>query len=211
LVEQAGGTALAVQGDIGVAADRERLSEEAFAWAGRLDLLVNNAGITSVVRGDLLEQNEANFDHVLNVNLKGPFFLTQLVAKRMASQSPDASGARGQVIFVSSISAYAASTNRADYCIAKAGLGMVTQLYAARLAEQDIRVYEIRPGVIATDMTGPVKAKYDALIAGGMTPIKRWGQPEDVGRAVAAVARGDLPFSTGEVLNVDGGFHMRTL
>jgi NAD(P)-dependent dehydrogenase (short-subunit alcohol dehydrogenase family) len=115
LVEQAGGTALAVQGDIGVAADRERLSEEAFAWAGRLDLLVNNAGITSVVRGDLLEQNEANFDHVLNVNLKGPFFLTQLVAKRMASQSPDASGARGQVIFVSSISAYAASTNLADY------------------------------------------------------------------------------------------------
>ena len=164
-----------------------------------------------IVRADILDQQEDHFDRLIAVNLKGPFFLTQAVSKRMIEQSPDDSGTRGQIVIVSSISAYAASTNRGDYCIAKAGLAMTTQLYAARLAELGIRVYEIRPGIIATDMTGPVKAKYDALIAGGLTPIKRWGQPSDIGRAIAAVARGDLPFSTGEVLNVDGGFHMRTL
>ena len=211
MVKGAGGDAIAVQGDIGVAADRARLVEQAFAWGGRVDLLVNNAGITSIVRADILDQQEDHFDRLIAVNLKGPFFLTQAVSKRMIEQSPDDSGTRGQIVIVSSISAYAASTNRGDYCIAKAGLAMTTQLYAARLAELGIRVYEIRPGIIATDMTGPVKAKYDALIAGGLTPIKRWGQPSDIGRAIAAVARGDLPFSTGEVLNVDGGFHMRTL
>ncbi len=211
LVRKAGGDALAVQGDISISADRQRLVDETYAWADRLDLLVNNAGIASVVRADILEQQEDHFDRLINVNLKGPFFLTQLAAKRMATQSPDDNGTRGQIVIVSSISAYTASTNRGDYCIAKAGLGMVTQLFAARTAEQGIRVYEVRPGVIATDMTGPVKAKYDELIANGLTPIKRWGQPADIGRAIAAIARGDLPFSTGEVLNVDGGFHMRTL
>lgn len=211
LVRQAGGDAIAVQGDISLAGDRERLVRETVDWGGRLDLLVNNAGIAPNVRADLLEAGEESFDRLIAVNLKGPFFLTQLAARQMTGQVPDASGSRGQVVIVSSISAYAASTNRGDYCIAKAGLGMVTKLFAARLAEAGIRVYEVRPGVIATDMTGAVKAKYDALIADGLTPIRRWGLPEDIGRAVCAVARGDLPFSTGEVLNVDGGFHLHTL
>lgn len=211
LVRTAGGDALAIQGDISIAADRERLIRETVEWGGRLDLLVNNAGIAPAVRADLLEAGEESFDRLIAVNLKGPFFLTQLAARQMVGQAPGADGSRGQVVIVSSISAYTASTNRGDYCVAKAGLGMVTKLFATRLAESGIRVYEIRPGVIATDMTGAVKTKYDALIAEGLTPIRRWGLPEDIGRAVAAVARGDLPFSTGEVLNVDGGFHLHTL
>jgi 3-oxoacyl-[acyl-carrier protein] reductase len=211
LVAAAGGQALAIQGDISHAGDRERLVRDTVAWGGRLDLLVNNAGIAPSVRADLLEAGEESFDQLIAVNLKGPYFLTQRAAKAMLAQEPDAGGCRGQVVIVSSISAYAASTNRGDYCVAKAGLAMVTRLFAARLADSGIRVYEIRPGVIATDMTGAVKAKYDALIADGLTPIRRWGVPADVGRAVAAVARGDLPFSTGEVLNVDGGFHLHTL
>ena len=129
----------------------------------------------------------------------------------MITQEADLHGCRGQLVNVSSVSAYAASVNRGDYCVTKAGIGMMTKLFAARLADHGVRVYEIRPGVIATDMTGPVKAKYDALIANSLTPIRRWGTTDDVGRAVAAIARGDLPFSTGEVLNVDGGFHLRTL
>lgn len=211
LVRQAGGDALAVQGDIAVAADRERLAACTAPWGGRIDLLVNNAGIAPSVRADLLDASEESFDRLVNVNLKGPYFLSQLVARRMLAQEPDATGSRGQIVIVSSISAYTASTNRGDYCVAKAGLGMMTKLFAARLADHGIRVYEVRPGVIATDMTGPVQAKYDALISGGLTPIRRWGLPEDIGRAVAAIARGDLPFSTGEVINVDGGFHLRTL
>ena len=211
LVRAAGGEALAVQGDISLGPDRARLIRETVAWGGRLDLLVNNAGIAPSVRADLLDAGEESFDQLIAVNLKGPFFLTQLAGRQMLTQEPDAAGCRGQVVVVSSISAYAASTNRGDYCVAKAGLAMVTKLFAARLADAGIRVYEVRPGVIATDMTGAVKTKYDALIADGLTPIRRWGLPEDVGRAVAAVARGDLPFSTGEVLNVDGGFHLHTL
>jgi NAD(P)-dependent dehydrogenase (short-subunit alcohol dehydrogenase family) len=211
LVAEAGGEARAVQGDVSVAGDRAALVDAACRWGGRLDLLVNNAGIAPSVRADLLEAGEESFDRLLAVNLKGPYFLTQAVAKRMIAQDPDAAGGRGQIVTISSVSAYAASTNRGDYCVAKAGLGMMTALYAARLAEHGVRVYEVRPGVIATDMTGPVKAKYDALIAGGLSPIRRWGQPDDVARAVTAIARGDLPFSTGEVINVDGGFHLRTL
>jgi NAD(P)-dependent dehydrogenase (short-subunit alcohol dehydrogenase family) len=159
------------------------------------------------VRADILEATEESFDRVLGINLKGPYFLTQLVARRMVEQG----GPPGKVVIVSSISAYAASVNRGDYCLAKAGLAMMTALYAARLAEYGINVYEIRPGVIATDMTAGVKERYDTLIAGGLTPIPRWGQPEDVGRAVAAVATDALPFSTGQVIDVDGGFHLRTL
>ncbi len=211
LVKAAGGDATPVQGDVGVTADRARLVEETIRWGGRIDLLVNNAGVAPDVRADILEAGEESFDRLIRINLKGPYFLTQAVAKAMAVQTPDESGSRGQIVTVSSISAYTASVNRGDYCIAKAGLGMLTALFAARLADLGIRVYEIRPGVIATDMTGPVKAKYDALIAGGLTPIKRWGQPDDIGRTISAIARGDLPFSTGEVINVDGGFHLRLL
>ena len=210
LVAQAGGRASPVQGDIGKAEDRHRLVQAAFA-DGPLALLVNNAGVAPDVRADILEAGEASFDRLIAINLKGPYFLSQAVARGMIAQAADGEGQKGQIINVSSISAYTASVNRGDYCLSKAGIGMMTALFAARLATEGIRVYEIRPGVIATDMTGPVKAKYDALIADGLSPIRRWGRPEDIGRAVAAIARGDLPFSTGEVINVDGGFHLKTL
>jgi len=150
----------------------------------------------------------------MSINVKGPFFLTQLAAKWMVAQRSSVSSAhpvRPKIITISSISAYTASTNRGEYCIAKAALSMLTPLYAARLAEHGINVYEIRPGIIATDMTQPVKEKYDKLIDEGLTPIKRWGTPQDIGKAVAAIAQDLLPFSTGEVINVDGGFHIRRL
>ena len=195
--------------DIGSSEDRSKLLQATLAWAGSIDLLVNNAGIAPRVRADILEASEESFDELIAVNLKGPYFLSQIVANQMISQNGGQGG--GQIINVSSISAYTASVNRGDYCLSKAGIGMMTKLFADRLADEGIRVYEIRPGVIATDMTGAVKEKYDALIADGMTPIKRWGLPEDIGKAVSAIARGDLPFSTGEVLNVDGGFHPHRL
>lgn len=211
-IESAGVRAHLVQADIGASADRHALVDEAYKAFGRVDLLVNNAGVAPDVRADILEASEASFDRLININLKGPYFLTQLVVRRMIDQIQQGVLKHPKVVTVSSISAYTASVNRGDYCISKAGLSMMTQLYAARLAEFGINVYEIRPGVIETDMTGPVKAKYDALILEqGLTPIKRWGQPEDIGKAVVAIATDLLPFSTGEVINVDGGFHMHRL
>jgi NAD(P)-dependent dehydrogenase (short-subunit alcohol dehydrogenase family) len=214
--------------DVGVAADRRRLIDFARDTFDRLDLLVNNAGITSIGRADILEATEENFDMLMAVNLKGPYFLTQLAARWMIEQADRhrgnaadsstrpsstsaAAGYRPKIITISSISSYAASTNRGDYCLAKAALAMMTKLYAARLASYGILVYEVRPGIIASDMTAPVKEKYDKLIAEGLTPIQRWGAPGDVGKAVAAIAQDLLPFSTGEVINVDGGFHLRRL
>jgi len=214
LVREAGGDGLTVRADISSSADRERLVQEVIDVYGRIDLLVNNAGVAPNVRADLLEAGEESFDRLINVNLKGPYFLTQRVARRMIEQvrSGDVSPfGPPRIVTISSVSAYTASVNRGDYCVAKAGLAMMTALFAARLAEYGINVYEIRPGVIATDMTGGVKEKYDQMIEQGAWPIRRWGQPEDVGCAVAAIARGDLPFSTGEVINVDGGFHLRVL
>jgi 3-oxoacyl-[acyl-carrier protein] reductase len=199
------------QADIGKAEDRDRLIQFAREKFPRLDLLVNNAGIAPKQRVDMLQLDEPSYDELLTVNLKGPFFLTQLAARWMLDSTPAETDYRPKIVTISSISAYAASVQRADYCIAKAGLAMLTKLYATRLAEAGINVYEIRPGVIETDMTAVVKGKYDALIDAGLTPIKRWGRPEDVGRAVAAIARDLLPFSTGEVLNVDGGFHLQRL
>ena len=175
---------------------------------GRIDLLVNNAGVAPTKRADILtrDADETSFDRLININLKGPYFLTQLVANQMVQQ------ASGRIVNITSVSAYAASVNRGDYCIAKAGLSMMTKLWATRLAEFGINVYEIRPGVIETDMTGPVKAKYDELIfQKDLTPIRRWGKPEDVAKAVVAIATDLLPFSTGEVIDVDGGFHLRRL
>jgi NAD(P)-dependent dehydrogenase (short-subunit alcohol dehydrogenase family) len=203
--------------DIGLRDERRTLVEFAREKFGRLDLLVNNAGVAPQTRADILEATEESFDRLININVKGPYFLTQLAAKWMIEQSkrglePTSTlPVQRKIITISSISAYTASTNRGEYCIAKAALSMLTPLYAARLAEYGINVYEIRPGVIATDMTGPVKAKYDQLIAEGLTPIKRWGTPLDVAKAVAAIAQDALPFSTGEVINVDGGFHIRRL
>jgi NAD(P)-dependent dehydrogenase (short-subunit alcohol dehydrogenase family) len=206
LVRAAGGDGVTLQADISKHDDRERLVDSTLSTLGGIDLLVNNAGVAPSVRADILEATEESFDRLIDINLKGPYFLTQRVAREMITRN-----ATGQIVTITSLSAYTASVNRGDYCISKAGLGMMTALWAARLAEHGIRVYEIRPGVIATDMTAGVKEKYDALIADGAWALKRWGLPEDIGRAVAAIAREDFPFSTGEVFNVDGGFHLRTL
>lgn len=198
------------QGDISVAADRAKLIDFVKKEFGRLDLLVNNAGVAPNVRADLLDAGEESFDRLVNINLKGPYFLTQLAAKLMIDSHPLPDFPRA-IINVTSISAYTVSTNRGDYCIAKAGLAMMTKLYATRLAEYGINVFEIQPGVIETDMTGPVKEKYDKLFAEGLTPINRWGQPSDIGKCVVAVARGGFPYSTAQVFNVDGGFHLHIL
>ena len=214
LVREAGGDGITVQADVSLLEDRQRLVAETLAAYGRIDLLVNNAGVAPNVRADILEAGEESFDRLIGINLKGPYFLTQLVANQMIKQVGVGQTTKfgwPSIVTVTSVSAYTASVNRGDYCVAKAGLAMMTALFAARLAEFGINVYEIRPGVIATDMTGGVKEKYDALIAQGAWPIRRWGQPADIGRAVAAIARGDFPYSTGEVFNIDGGFHLRTL
>jgi NAD(P)-dependent dehydrogenase (short-subunit alcohol dehydrogenase family) len=205
--EDHGVRAISAQADISLRQDRQRLVEATFNAFGGLELLVNNAGVAPSDRVDILEATEDSFERMLSINLMGPYFLTQLVANGMLER-----GVAGQIVTVCSISAYTASTNRGDYCIAKAGLAMMTALYAARLAQNGINVYEIRPGMIDTDMTGPVKAKYDKLIfEEGIMPIRRWGQPDDVGRAVVAIASGLFPYSTGQVIDVDGGFHLRTL
>jgi 3-oxoacyl-[acyl-carrier protein] reductase len=212
LVKGAGGDGFTVQADVALAADRERLVSEVYARFGRLDVLVNNAGVAPKVRADLLEAGEESFDRLFAINLKGPFFLSQQIAKRMLQQERDAEGFRGRIVNITSISAYTASINRGDYCMVKAGLAMMTKVLADRLANDGINVYEIRPGVIATDMTAGVKEKYDRLILEqGITPIRRWGQPEDVGRAVRAIVEDRFPFSTGAVFDVDGGFHLHRL
>lgn len=214
LVKAAGGDGFTVQGDVAVGADRERMVAETVVRFGRIDLLVNNAGVAPKVRADLLDAGEESFDRLYAINLKGPYFLSQLVAKQMLKQEPDAEGFRGRMVNITSISAYTASINRGDYCVVKAGLAMMTKLFADRLANDGINVYEIRPGVIATDMTGGVKEKYDRLIIQderGITPIRRWGQPQDVGRAVRAIIEDRFPFSTGAVFDVDGGFHLHRL
>jgi NAD(P)-dependent dehydrogenase (short-subunit alcohol dehydrogenase family) len=203
----------ACKADIASLADHSKLIEATRSEFGRLDFLVNNAGIAPNKRVDLLDATEESFDQLIKVNLKGPYFLSKAVARWMIEQKK--AGAfenyRPAIINITSVSAYAASPERGDYCVSKAGLAMMTKLYALRLAVEGINVYEIRPGVIETDMTANVKEKYDRMIDDGLTPIKRWGTPEDVGRAVAAIASGSLSFSTGEVINVDGGFHLRQL
>jgi len=210
-VEEAGGRGLAVQANIAEAADRQRLIDETVEKFGRIDLLVNNAGMAPRQRLDILETSESSYDEVMTVNLKGPFFLTQQVARVMIEQQQKGLIPEARIINIGSISAYTSSPNRGEYCLSKAGMSMMTALFADRLAEYGINVYEIRPGVIETDMTSGVKEKYDRLIDGGLTPIRRWGQPDDIGRAVVAIAEGYLPFSTGEVVNVDGGFHLHRL
>lgn len=198
-------------GDIGRAGDRERLVALTRERFGRCDMLVNNAAWAPEQRLDILEAQEESFDKVLAVNLKGPYFLTQLVARWMIGQKKAYPQRAMRIVNIGSISAYTSSPSRGEYCISKAGVAMMTRLYADRLAEYGIGVFEIRPGIIETDMTSAVKDKYDKLIADGLTPIKRWGQPEDVARVVGAVAEGRFDFSTGAVLDVDGGFHLRRL
>jgi NAD(P)-dependent dehydrogenase (short-subunit alcohol dehydrogenase family) len=210
-IKQAGGQAVAVQSDLGSAADRQRLLEAVLAQFGRIDLLVNNAGMGPRQRVDLLEVGEASYDEVMQTNLKGPFFLTQAVARAMIELRKQGILEQAQIINIGSLSAYASSAQRAEYCLSKAGVGMLTALFADRLAAEGILVYEVRPGIIATEMSAGARAKYDLLIQGGLLPIARWGQPEDVARAVATLAQGCLPYSTGEIINVDGGFHLRRL
>ncbi len=193
------------QCDISVSADRAALIDFARNRFGRLDLLVNNAGMAPRVRRDILEATEESFDEVLSTNLKGPYFLTQLAARWMAEQGA------GRIVFVTSISAYTASVNRGEYCISKAGLSMAVALWAARLAGSGVRVFEIRPGIIRTDMIAAVEKLYEERIAGGLLPQKRMGEPRDVALAVRAIADGLLDYSTGQVLDVDGGFHLRSL
>jgi len=211
LIEQAGGQGVLVQADVAQAADRTRLVDETLAAFGRLDLLVNNAAMAPRVRMDVLETSEASYDEVMAVNLKGPFFLTQRVAKAMIELLQAGKIAQPCIVNIGSISAYTSSVMRPEYCLSKAGLGMMTALFADRLAEFGINVYELRPGIVGTDMTSVVKARYDKLIAEGLTPIRRWGEPDDVAKAVVAIAEGYFPLSTGEVINVDGGFHLRRL
>ena len=194
-----------VQADIAQAADRERMIAAVRARFGRLHVLVNNAGVAPSPRADLLEAGEESFDRLLRINLKGPHFLTQSAARWMIEQRRADARWQGCVVFVTSVSATSVSTNRGDYCVSKAGLAMAAQLWAVRLAPEAIPVYELRPGIVRTDMTAGVAEKYDRLIADGLVPQGRWGEPDDVGRVVAALARGDAPYSTGAVVTVDGG------
>lgn len=203
---RAGGAAAHyVRADVGERADRLHLVSEVRERLGRLHLLVNNAGMAPRVRADLLEAGEESFAELIRVNLQGPYFLTQAVARWMLEQRGADAAWTGAVVFVTSTSATVASTSRGEYCVSKAGLAMASRLWAARLAEAGIPVYEVRPGIIRTDMTAAVAERYDRLIGEGVIPQGRWGTPEDVGRVVAALARGDAPYSTGAVVAVDGG------
>ena len=214
LAPRADQTFVTVGGNIGVAADRARIVEETLAAYGRIDALVNNAGIAPRIRADITEATEEIFDEVMAVNLKGPYFLSQLVVRHwLGEKARQDARLRGgyKLVFVSSISAYLASLNRGEYCISKAGLAMATKLWASRLATDNVQVFEVRPGIMATDMTAGVKEKYDKLIGEGLVPQKRWGSGDDVGQAVSALLKGYFPFSTGDVINVDGGIHLQRL
>ncbi|MEG1394180.1 MAG: 3-ketoacyl-ACP reductase [Clostridia bacterium] len=191
--------------DIASESDRKNLLDFVVNKYSSVDLLVNNAGVAPKVRKDMLDITEDDFDFLLDINLKGTYFLTQIVAKQMIEQKS------GRIINISSMSSYTASVNRAEYCIAKAGISMITKLFATKLADFGVGVFEIMPGIIETDMISSVKGKYDQLIADGLTPIKRLGKPSDIAKCVIAIANGNLDFCTGTVINADGGFHMRRL
>jgi 3-oxoacyl-[acyl-carrier protein] reductase len=202
----------AIQGDIGDGGQREALVAATLRQFGRIDALVNNAGVAPKIRADITEASEQSFDELIRTNLKGPYFLTQRVVRYWLREKPESLLPGGfKIVFVTSISANTASISRGDYCISKAGLSMAARLWSVRLAAEGIQVVELRPGIMATDMTSAVKDKYDRLIAEGLVPEGRWGLPEDVGCAAAAVIRGDLPFATGSVIDLDGGFHLRRL
>lgn len=201
-----------VQGNIASAVDRVRLFEQTLSSLGRLDALINNAGIAPRVRADITETGEESYDEVMSVNLKGPYFLSQLAARHWLKHPKQSRLPGGyKLVFITSISADTASVNRGEYCLSKAGLAMACQLWATRLANEGAQVFEIRPGIMKTDMTSGVKEKYDKLITEGLVPQRRWGKPEDVGLAVEAILKGHFPFSTGGVIAVDGGFHLRRL
>ncbi|MBQ2048948.1 MAG: 3-ketoacyl-ACP reductase [Spirochaetales bacterium] len=209
-LHKAGITVGYIQADISRHDDRIRIVSEAVRLFGRIDVLVNNAGVAPLQRADLLDMTEESFDRVVGINTKGNMFLTQAVAKQMITQEP-LDGRKGVIINISSCSSVVSSVNRGEYCVSKAGISMLTTLYADRLASEGILVHEVRPGVIDTDMTSTVHGKYDKLIEEGMFPIARWGKPQDVANAVSALASDKFMYTTGNYIDVDGGFHIRRL
>ena len=204
-LRQLGASTIYCRADVTDPAARERMLEEIRAKFGRLNVLVNNAGVAPKMRADILEATEESFERLIRINLQGPYFLTQAVANWLVTQKKADPAFRGCIVNISSVSATVASPSRGEYCISKAGVSMATKLWAARLGEFDLPVYEVRPGIIKTDMTAVVTAKYDKLIGEGLLLQSRWGLPEDIGRAVAMMARGDIAYSTGQVILVDGG------
>jgi NAD(P)-dependent dehydrogenase (short-subunit alcohol dehydrogenase family) len=210
-IEGRGGRCVLVQADISRSEDRRRLQERTISEFGRIDLLVNNAGVAPRVRQDILETSEESYDEVLSINLKGPYFLTQAVAKTMLELKERRVVETPRIVFITSISAYAVSQTRGEYCISKAGLAMTAQVFAVRLAAHGIPVFEVRPGIILTDMVEKVRDMYDRRIKEGLVPQGRWGYPSDVGLAVSAIASGKFDFSTGQVIEVGGGFCTREL
>ncbi|MGN1163357.1 MAG: 3-ketoacyl-ACP reductase [Candidatus Ornithospirochaeta sp.] len=209
-LEEEGITVGFVQGNVSDSGDRKRIVEEAVSLFGRIDVLVNNAGVAPLLRADLLDMTEESFDRVISINTKGNMFLTQLVAKQMMSQER-IEKRKGVIVNISSCSSTVSSTSRGEYCVSKAGISMLTTLYADRLAKEDILVHEVRPGVIKTDMTSTVQEKYDRLIEDGLFPIARWGTPEDVANAVSALVSDKFLYTTGNYIDVDGGFHIKRL
>jgi NAD(P)-dependent dehydrogenase (short-subunit alcohol dehydrogenase family) len=198
-----------IRADISKVKDRNKILNTLKESFGRIDLLVNNAGISPKIRDDILEEKEEEFERILAINLKGPYFLTQMIAKWMIQLKTQITDFNPKIINISSISAYTSSLSRGSYCVSKAGLSMMTKIYSDRLSGIGINVYEIRPGIILTPMTKPLKEKYDKLISQGLLPIQRWGVPNDVAKAVVAIAKNCFPYSTGEVFNIDGGFHLK--
>jgi 3-oxoacyl-[acyl-carrier protein] reductase len=210
-VQEMGGKFLPLQGDISQLGDHERMLKSILDTYGSVDLLVNNAGVAPEKRMDILEASPASFDRVLDINLRGPYFLTQRFASQMITQLQVQPERKASIVFITSVSAYVSSPSRAEYCVSKAGLSMAAAIFADRLSEYGINVYEVRPGIIKTDMTAAVETKYDKLIAEGLLPQKRWGLPEDVGKAVAALVNGSFAYSTGTVIEVSGGMNLRRL
>lgn len=204
-VRERGGQAAFVAADIADLDRHEGLVEQAWAAFGRLDCLVNNAGVSVLSRGDLLDVSLESYERCLSVNLRGPFFLTQRVARRMLEESRDEQAPPRSIVTITSVNAEIPSIERGEYCVSKAGASMMTKLFARRLAPHDIAVFEVRPGIIRTSMTAPAAERYERAIAEGITPIARWGEPADIGRAVATLATGGLPFTVGQVVYVDGG------
>ncbi len=210
-IQQLGSEGLLIQGDVGSSNDRKKMVDETVAEFGKIDLLVNNAGIAPKIRVEILETTEESFDRVLGTNLKAPYFLTQDVSRRMIGWKQSGEVEVPRIVFVTSISAYAGSRNRTEYCISKAGASMAAMSFAMRLAEEGIPVFEVRPGLTQTDMVEKVQDKYDRFIKEGIVPQRRWGYPEDIAKVVRAIARGDLDFSTGEIIEVAGGFSLKEL
>lgn len=210
MLEGVGAKFICVQGDISSTTDRERLLQETLKAYGRVDVLVNNAGVAPIERNDILNMSETSWDYVLNINTKSNMFMTQLVANQLISQE-NIFSRKGTIINVSSCSAVVSSTNRAEYCVSKAGVSMLTTVYADRLASEGILVHEVRPGVIKTDMTSAVTDKYDQMFSKGNFPIARWGTPEDIAHVVSFLVSDEFSYSTGNYINVDGGFHIQSM